>query len=294
MTNDPYLYEYVPDWGMLPDGWRWGKVRAVVGDTQGRLYIQHVPPHEIVVFDLEGRFLGAWEEIFDGGAHGLFINQEPDGEYIYVTDMERHVVVKCTLEGQPVWTLGEPGTPGAWEQPFNRPCDLAFAPEGDFYVADGYGNRHVHHFDPDGKLIRSWGGKGTGPGEIASVHDVLIDTRGGQRRVWIADHPNHRLQIFTGEGEFIEELTGFMEPSGMFVDSEGIMYVSEELGARVTILNAKNEVIAQVGGIRGTEPGCLMDPHSIWLDDRGDIYVPEVDHGQRIQKFARRRNPQRH
>lgn len=291
MTVSPHTYDHIPDWGQLPDGRSWGNVRTLVGDSQGRLYIQHAPPDEIVILDLDGQFLGAWPDIFEGHAHGLFISSEPDGEYIYVSDMEKHVVVKCTLEGEPVWTLGEPGNPGDWGHPFNRPCDMAVAPEGDFYVADGYGNRHVHHFDPDRKLIRSWGGKGTGPGEFGSVHDVFVDSRGGTRRIWIADHPNNRLQVFTPDGEFIEELTGFRGPSAMVVNADGEMYVSEERGGRITILSPDNEVIAYIGREeRETEPGQMMDPHSVWLDSRGDVYAPEVSEGQRIQKFVRRRS----
>jgi sugar lactone lactonase YvrE len=194
-------------------------------------------------------------------------------------------VVKCTLDGRELWTLGT-GQVGADGQPFNRPTDIALTPEGDFYVSDGYGNRRVHHFDPDRKLIRSWGEEGTGPGQFVLVHDVWFDMRGGRRRLWVCDRTNHRIQIFTPEGEFVEEKTGFRRPNGIWVDSAGYMYVAE-LDARVTILDPNDQVIGYIGGDPERVPGKLLKPHAIWGDSRGNLYVSEVEDGARIQKFTR-------
>lgn len=294
-------YTYDPSWEHLPPGVAdWGVTPAVVVDSQDRVYVHRRSKPSVCVYSREGDLLSTWGEPFEAGAHGLHIRKEADGEYLYFTDVKRHCVVKCDLEGREVWTLGTPGQVGATGVPFNRPTDIDFTPEGDFYVSDGYGNRSVHHYDPDRKLIRSWGEEGTGPGQFVLVHDVWFDTRGGKRRLWVADRTNNRIEIFTPEGEFIEEKVGFRRPNGMWMDPAGYMYVAE-LDSRVTILDPNDQVVGYIGGhgaddLVGPEaerpypprvPGKLLKPHAIWGDSRGDLYVAEVEDGARIQKFRR-------
>ena len=214
----------------------------------------------------------------------------------YFTDTKTHSVVKTDLDGHEVWRLGSGElVDGA---PFNRPTDITLTPEGDFYISDGYGNRLVHHYSKDLKLIKSWGEEGTGPGQFVLVHDVWFDTRGGQRRLWVLDRTNNRAQIFTPEGEFIKEITGLRRPNGMWIDAAGKMYVAE-LDARVTILDAQDNVIGRFGGhgewdevgpdVERPYPprtaGTLLKPHCIWGNSQGSLYVSEVEDGARIQKF---------
>jgi sugar lactone lactonase YvrE len=295
-------YVHDAEWGKLPAGVAdWGVVPAVVVDSQDRVYVHRRSHPSVVVYDRNGEIVKTWDKEgarFEAGAHGLHLENEEDGEYLYFTDTKLHSVVKTDLDGREVWTLG---TGQAVEgQPFNRPTDVSRTPDGDFYVSDGYGNRRVHHFDRDRKLIRSWGEEGTGPGQFVLVHDVWFDTRGGRRRLWVADRTNNRIEIFTPEGEFVEEKRGFRRPNGMWVDSAGFMYVAE-LDARVTILDAQDNVVGRFGGhgqwdevgpeverpYPPREPGSLLKPHCIWGDSRGNLYVSEVEDGARIQKFTR-------
>jgi sugar lactone lactonase YvrE len=282
-----HRYTHDASWGELPEGvTEWGVVPAVVVDSRDRVYVHRRAKPSMVVYSPQGEILSTWGEPFEAGAHGLHIETEADGEYLYFTDVKRHCVVKCDLNGRELWTLGTPGQVGAEGEPFNRPTDVSFTPEGDFYVSDGYGNSRVHHYDQDRKLIRSWGEPGSGLGQFNLVHDVWFDTRRGQRRVWIADRMNHRLQIFSPKGEFIEEKTGFRRPNGLWVDSDGFMYVAE-LDARVTILDPEDKVVGHIGGDPLREPGHLLKPHAIWGDSKGSLYVAEVEDGARIQKFDR-------
>jgi DNA-binding beta-propeller fold protein YncE len=282
-----FTYAYDPTWGRLPEGWtQWGVVPAVVVDSEDRVYVLHRAPRPVVVYSRTGELLSIWGDQFEKGAHGLHLRREADGEYLYFTDVARHCVVKCTLDGRELWTLGTPGRVGAPGAPFNRPTDVAFTPEGDFYVSDGYGNARVHHYDPERKLIRSWGEPGTGPGQFNLVHDVWFDTRAGRRRLWVCDRTNNRIQIFTPDGEFVEELPGLRRPNGVWVDPAGYVYVAE-LDARVTILDPEDRVVARLGGEPDPAPGGLLKPHAIWGDSRGDLYVAEVEDGARIQKFTR-------
>jgi sugar lactone lactonase YvrE len=289
-TASTHSYTYDPEWGQLPPGWtQWGFVPAVVVDSQDRVYVLHRAPHPVVVYSRTGELLGTWGDQFEKGAHGLHLRQEADGEYLYFTDVARHCVVKCDLQGRELWTLGTPGQVGQDGAPFNRPTDVAFTPQGDFYVSDGYGNSRVHHYDPDRRHIRSWGQPGNGPGQFNLVHDVWFDTRevaGPRGRLWVCDRENYRIQIFSPEGEFIEEKTGFQRPNGVWVDPQGYLYVAELLN-RVTILDPQDRVAGTLGGVPSREPGQLLKPHAIWGDSRGDLYVAEVEDGARIQKFTR-------
>jgi hypothetical protein len=238
-------------------------------------------------------------EQFAAGAHGLHLELEADGnEYLYFTDTKTHSVVKTDLDGHEVWRLGTgQAVDGA---PFNRPTDISLTPEGDFYISDGYGNRRVHHYSKDLKLIKSWGEEGAGPGQFVLVHDVWFDTRGGKRRLWVLDRTNNRIEIFTPEGEFVEEKTGFRRPNGMWIDKNGYVYVAE-LDARVTIMDPQDNVVGYIGGhgehdlvgpdverpYPPREPGSLLKPHCIWGDSQGSLYVSEVEDGARIQQFKR-------
>jgi sugar lactone lactonase YvrE len=283
----PRQYVHDPSWGALPEGLTdWAYVPAVVVDSDDRVYVNQRGGPSIIVYTRDGELLSSWGEQFEKGAHGLHLRQENDGEYLYFSDVARHCIVKSTLSGREIWTLGHPGSTGAWGEPFNRPTSITFAPEGDMYVSDGYGNARVHHYDPQLRLVRSWGEKGTGPGQFSLVHHVWFDTRGGKGRLWVADRENNRIQIFTPEGEYIGEKTDLVRPNNVWVDAEGIMYITE-LGAGLTLLDRNDHVIQKVSGGQRV-PGQILKPHGIWGDSKGSLYVAEVEDGHRIQKFVRK------
>jgi sugar lactone lactonase YvrE len=283
----PRQYVHDSAWGALPEGLTdWAYVPAVAVDSQDRVYVNQRGGPSIIVYSREGELLATWGEQFEKGAHGLQVRQENDGEYLYFTDVARHCVVKTTLSGREIWTLGHPGRTGEWGEPFNRPTSICFTPDGDFYVSDGYGNARVHHYDPRLKLIHSWGEKGTGPGQFSLVHHVWFDTRGGKGRLWVADRENNRIQIFTPNGEFIKEVSGLVRPNNVWVDADGVMYVTE-LGAGLTLLDQNDQVIQKLPG-GGRVPGEILKPHGIWGDSQGSLYVAEVEDGHRIQKFVRK------
>jgi sugar lactone lactonase YvrE len=283
----PRHYVFDPSWGALPDGQTdWAYVPAVAVDSEDRVYVNQRGEPSIVVYSRLGELLGTWGNQFAKGAHGLQLRQESDGEYLYFTDVARHAVTKCTLDGREIWTLGEPGRVGAWGEPFNRPTSIAFTPDGDFYVSDGYGNRKVHHFDPRLKHIRSWGEEGTGPGQFSLVHHVWFDTRGGKQRLWVCDRQNNRIQIFTPTGEYITEITGLVRPNNIWIDHEGVVYITE-LNAGLTILDREDRLIQKLPGENGRDPDRILRPHGIWGDSHGALYIASVEDGHRIQKFVR-------
>ena len=182
------------------------------------------------------------------------------------------------------WSAEDPSVKRA-AGPFNQPTGVAVSAGGDIFVSDGYRNARVHKFKPDGSPLASWGSPGTaGDGEFHLPHGIVLD---GQGRVLVCDRENHRIQVFTQNGEHLETWTGFRQPTALAMGPDGHVYVSE-LQHRVTVLDSGGKVLARWGGESSREPGRFVAPHGIAVDSRGDVYVGEVLEGKRVQKFVRR------
>ena len=80
--------------------------------------------------------------------------------------------------------------------------------------SDGYGNARVHKYTPDGRLLMSWGGPGTDPGEFNIVHNITCD---GDGWVYVADRENHRVQVFDGNGKYETQWNNLHRPCGLFM-----------------------------------------------------------------------------
>ena len=280
-----FTYEVVDNWAKMPDGWTIGQAEPAC-DSQDRVYVFNRGDHPLMVFDRDGDFLGEWGKEYLTDAHGIYISGE---DHIYLPVRESHAIVKCTLDGKPLMTMGVWDAPsdtgGArpdgtmWKAagPFNRCTDIALAPNGDLFVSDGYANSRVHKFSPDGRLLHSWGRPGKrGPGEFHIPHGIWVHWDG---RVLVCDRENNRIQLFTGDGEYRGVWTDLARPCDIFVDHDGIAYVVE-LDAFMTILNMDGEVLAKVdiGGAGG---------HAVWADSHGDLYIGHNQEGRRLVKLVR-------
>ena len=280
-------YEVVENWPAMPDGTSWDQVVEIVVDSQDRVFIFHRGKPSPMIFNTAGEYQGTWPENDHWrDIHGVTIGSDSDGEYFIVVDRNRHLVSRTTLDGEVVWTIGTPDTPGTDGQPFDRPTDSGIAPNGDVYISDGYGNSRVHQFTSAGEHVRSWGTKGVGPGQFNLVHAVRVIERNGEPVLYVCDRENHRIQIFTLDGEFITKLTGVKQPTDIVVDAEGVRYVPE-LQHRLTILDPTDTVIARIGGESKAEPGFFVAPHTVWFDSEGSLYVGEVLEGKRVTKLKR-------
>ncbi|MEW6296631.1 MAG: peptidyl-alpha-hydroxyglycine alpha-amidating lyase family protein [Thermodesulfobacteriota bacterium] len=296
-------YEVLEGWEQLPEGWSFVEVAGVATDSQDRVYAFNRGAHPVIVFDRDGKFLTAWGEGVFTNPHGIFIG--PD-DRVYCADNFDHTVRIFTPDGTLLHTLGEKHRPSdtgfkAWETPvqraagpFNMVTNVALAPDGNLYVADGYGNARVHVFSPAGALLFSWGEPGTGPGQFRLPHAIAVDRRG---RVYVADRENSRIQVFTSQGAYLTQWTHVQRPDDLYIDADENLFVAE-LGflagvmptgfgatvpphvphARVSVLTLDGEVQTQFGGEEPCAPGNFFAPHGIWADSRGDLYVSEVNY----------------
>ncbi len=280
-----FVYEVVDDWAKTPEGWAIGQAEPAC-DSRDRVYIFNRSDHPLMVFDRDGNFQGEWGREYLTDAHGIYISGE---DHVYLPVRESHAIVKCTLDGKPLMTMGVWDAPsdtgGArpdgtmWKAagPFNRCTDIALAPNGDLFVSDGYANSRVHKFSPEGRLLHSWGRPGKrGPGEFHIPHGIWVHWDG---RVMVCDRENNRIQLFTGDGEYLGMWTDLARPCDIYVDHDGIAYVVE-LDAFMTILNMDGEVLAKVdiGGDGG---------HAVWADSHGDLYIGHNQEGRRLVKLVR-------
>lgn len=295
-----FRYEPVENWQQLPAGWDLVEAVGVAVDSRDRVYVFSRGEHPIVVFDADGKFLHAWGEGKFDRPHGIWIG--PD-DSLYLSDDRDHTVSKYTTEGELLLKLGTSGQPSETgvenfdyrmlrgpAEPFNLPTNLALSSTGDMFVTDGYGNCRVHRFSPEGKLLLSWGEPGDGPGQFHLPHGIGID---GNDRIFVADRENCRLQLFTTEGEFIEDWTDLARPCEVFIDRDNFVFVAElgwragmfpwmtadptKTGGRLSIFNSKGELQARWGGgDTPCAPGDFFAPHDLWIDSQGSLYVGEV------------------
>ena len=202
LRSEPLRYIADSRWGQdgLPAGAWFGRVSAVVAASDDRIVVFQRGPaiDPIVLFDSDGHATSSWNADI-GLAHGMRV--DPDG-HLWLTDAARHRVLKTTVDGEILLDLGTPDVKGDDERTFNAPTDLAFGADGSIYVSDGYGNSRVVHLDPDGGFIRSWGRRGSGPGEFDTPHSVAVASDG---RVLVSDRHNHRIQIFDPDGTYLTE-----------------------------------------------------------------------------------------
>src|SRR5580693_9832851 len=159
LGDGDYKYECIHDWGDLPSNIKYGNTHSVSEDQQGHIYIHHTvhatsqSPDSVVVFDEKGKFVRSWGPMFRGGAHGMHLRKEGNTEYLYFCDDKHGFITKRTLKGEEVWTLGYPHESkpyvkglGAANATNYRPTNIAIAPNGDFWVGDGYGTFYMFHY----------------------------------------------------------------------------------------------------------------------------------------------------
>lgn len=267
----------------------------MVIDSAKRLYLlTNETRNNILVYNLDGVLLNTWGNSYPG-AHGLSIGREENGdEFLLITDHERHQVIKTTLDGKELMVLNYPKETGCYPDSTQYlPTETAVAPNGDIFVADGYGMQYVIRYDKNGIYKSHFGGKGNANEQFDCVHGIAIDCRTGNEPTLIITSRNHNaFKRFTIEGRYLETIN----LPGSFVCRPVIkgkyLYAAVFRSATnmnlnsgyITILNEHNHVISTPGGtapnyvdgkleVQHQQEKVFMHPHDVCVDDEGNIYV---------------------
>ena len=270
-------YVVAPKAFTLPDGQTMGAPASVAFDGNGHLYVLTRGDQAFFEFDADGTFVRAFGDKLFTRAHGLRIDREGN---LWATDVGGHVVVKLNREGQPLLTLGTRGEAGEWNEAngsrkLNQPTDVAIAANGDIFVTQGHtpgpsGDARVLKFGADGAFIKSWGGKGAGPGQFQVAHGIDIDAQG---RLWVADRENQRIQVFEPDGTYVREIEYKGLPCSLDIGREYI-YMVNGFAGQLLRLDLSGNVLAALGK-PGTGPGEFGEAHMIAVSENDEIYVAD-------------------
>jgi hypothetical protein len=292
-----FTYELVEGWGKLPPGMTYGWGCGVVVDSKDRVYVHTRSKQCVVVFDRNGKILTDWGAEMMGVAHGLYWSREGKDEFLFfTTNTPGDTVTKTDLNGKPLLQIGNvpEESSASIKFKFQNPTDVAIAPNGDIYVCEGYGSQLIHRFTRAGKHLQTIGGPGNAPDKFNICHGIWVDTRKPEPEIYIADRANNRLCVYTMDLQLRRLLYGDVRNPCCFYTQKGRMFVPD-LDHRVTVLDAHDQVLAQLGDGRGKDktddPAVFRAPHALVLDSHGDLYVVEWVETGRLRKF--RHTPQR-
>jgi hypothetical protein len=297
-TNSlPNPYRAVENWAQLPAGMEWGQVISAEPDAHGNIWVFHRKDPAILEFDSSGKFLKSFGAGMFVQAHGLTIDR--DGN-IWATDAQARdgkgqQVFKFSPEGKILMRLGKAGVAGNGPDTFNGACDVAIAANGDIFVADGHGgetNARIVKFSKDGKFVKSWGKKGSGPGEFDTPHSIAFDSKG---RLFVADRGNSRIQIFDQDGKFIDQWKQFGRPSGIYISKGDILLSVDSQSDEKTNPGVKRGIrigSAKDGSVKSFVPDLATDPQialaeGISVDAKGDVYAAGVS-SMALHKFVKK------
>lgn len=308
-----HKYEWVRGWGKLPEGMKFGSTHGgVVVDSKNQVYFSTDSDAAIVVFDQNGKYIRSigkeWKPDKDGnGTHDLQLHKEGKQEFIYLVSLFRNEFAKITTTGEVVWVKGYPEKSGIYKDKTQfKPTGITVAPNGDFYVTDGYGANYVHRYSAKGEYLNSWGGKTTQAkedGKFSTPHKIIIDQRSGTPTVLVTDRANHRLQWFSLEGKHIKTVDGtendFMRlPSVLSI--RGTDVAIGDLKGRVTIIDKDNKLVTHLGDSGNDKKqatnkitpdqwvdGQFIAAHGISWDNKGNLYVSEWNLAGRVVKLKR-------
>jgi DNA-binding beta-propeller fold protein YncE len=249
----------------------------------------------INVIDAQGNHIEDWtqyDKMFRR-PHSVFESPYDPQKDVWIVDDYRHAIFRFSNDGKKLLqTIGTVNVPGNDSTHFYRPTFMAWAPNGDFYVADGYQNTRVVKFDKTGKYLMTWGergeaGKETRPSFFNNVHGVAVDPQTGN--VFVNDRGNRRIQKFDANGKYIDSWSVGKPPADIhlvYMDGSRMLWAFDRASSKM-IKYDLNGNLQYTFGMWGPIPGGFWGVHGMHVDSEGNLYVAEVDNGG-AQKFAPR------
>ncbi len=250
--------------------------------------------HLVNVFDRNGNLVESWTQWDQmiGRPHKIRISPYDAEKRVWLIDDWNHAIYVFSNDGtRLLQTIGTRGETGEDDMHFGRATDIAWLPDGTFFVSDGYENTRVVKFDEHGTFLTAWGRKGeagteTRPAYFNTVHGIAIDH---ERRVYVVDRTNRRIQIFDEHGRFLDAwyLGGVSSTYDILMTADQHLWMSDgHSNYKIYKYALDGRMLYHFGGW-GVEPGQLWGVHQMSVDQDGNLYVAEVNSG-RVQKFRPR------
>lgn len=296
-------------WAQVPDNITLGYTHAVVVDRDGLVHVFNQSVHGVVRFNPDGSFAGTWEAFPSDrfvGAHGMTLVDHDGQQFLWLTDQRSAEVVRTTLDGRTVQTIGRPTAgPYADGDADYAPTWVAQNPDaGEIFVADGYGSGYINVYDRDGRYVDSMTGE-NGAGRFNCPHGVWIGRRTeatgcSDPVLYVTDRGNGRVQVYSLSGSFIKSFE--QQHPCCFAEGPGGELLVPDLHAFINLYDqADNPIATHLGDNRGIvgqhgwpnvphemrEAGKFNSPHGGTFDADGNIYIVEWIEDGRITKLEK-------
>ncbi len=267
----------------------------MVQDKKGRLILlTNHKKNNIIIYDRSGKVLDTWTLSLPG-AHGLTIADEGGEQFLFITDTDINKVYKTTLDGRVLLERSAPKETEMYADSAKfKPTEIAVAPNGDFYVADGYGENYITQFSAKGAYIRHFGGKGNNDDQFDCCHGVTLDSRDNSNpTLLITSRSKQEFKRFTLDGKWLETI----KVPGCWIcrpviKGENLYFaviVTKSWGSydgMVAVLDKNNKVVSFPGGQapiyendvlkKGVYDGdTFLNPHDVCVDNDENLYIPQ-------------------
>ncbi len=298
-----YSYDYPFD---LPMGG--GGATGVAIDTRGNIWVlQRTAAGQPQLFEFDAQYklirtvpdsvIGRLEK-----GHGIKVDGQDN---VWISDANGAIVLKLSPQGKLLQTIGVRGKRGDWNEAKSQrllwqPLDVAFAPNGDIYIAQGHGNEspndaelapdnrvgasRILHLDRSGKFLGQWYGNQIGPGKFSMAHGIAVDPRNGD--VWIGDREEYRLVVYGRDGKFKKTLPMLNLMCAVAFDSHGDLWVSTGRDGQLLKLDRNGNVLGAVGRGSGLGTGQFIEATYMAWDKAGNVYSGDTSVGRVTRMVA--------
>jgi DNA-binding beta-propeller fold protein YncE len=258
--------------------------------------------HSIFIVNRAGELVGEWPHLdpmfsqlpCGRGPHQIKISPYDAEKHVWIIDDQLHMIYRFTYDGKLEMSKGELGVRGRGPNTFDRPTDIAWLPDGTYFITDGYGGTRVAKFDKDDNFVKDWGEapkdpQNPGPNEFNTVHSIAISA---DRRLFVVDRGHERMQVFDVDGNFLDmwPLRSPHWPASQrtlvtnhFIDDKGFVWAGDAFTNRILKFDLDGNFLYSWGA-PGGQPGRLGCSHGISTDQLGNLYIADCFAG-RVQKF---------
>lgn len=273
----------------------------MIQDGKGRiLLLTNEVKNNVLIYDKSGKLLTTWGNEYPG-AHGLTLFNENGTEVLFICDNKRHQVIKTTIDGRVLMVLDYPKETGEYTKAEEFiPTETAILPNGDIYVADGYGKDFIIHYDAAGRYINHFGGRGNEPKHLLNAHGICIDQRDPQHpNLIVTSRQQNAFKRYSFDGAYIDTIplpgAWVCRPviNGDYLYS-AVLQTNSLQGKQsgfVTILDKDFKVVSNLGGsVPQYVDGKLQEmgqtnkyfqyPHDVCVDDEQNLYIAQWNSGK--------------